>query len=146
MAHTLLKKHQLHEWCFKFDHAKRRFGCCNYSNSVISLSRHLTRLNDEDEVRDTLLHEIAHALTPGDGHGRKWKAKCLEIGAKPERCYQAEEVEQTLAPYYLYCKHCGIEQPRFRRSRRIVACRDCCNRYNSGKFSDDFQLHWREAS
>ena len=74
-------------WRFRFDHARRRFGRCDYTNRRITLSRPLTLLNAEPEVRDTVLHEIAHALCPGDGHGPRWKAKCREIGARPVRCY-----------------------------------------------------------
>ncbi len=32
-----------------------------------------------------LLHEIAHALTPRDGHGPKWRAMCVRVGARPTR-------------------------------------------------------------
>jgi len=36
----------------------------------------------DELVRDTLLHEIAHALVgTAHGHDEVWKAKCLEIGA-----------------------------------------------------------------
>jgi len=40
-------------------------------------------VNAEPEVRDTLLHEIAHALCPGDGHAAAVRAKCRELGARP---------------------------------------------------------------
>ena len=48
-------------WTFLFDRAIRRFGNCNYTKRQISLSAKLTLLNDEPVVRETLLHEIAHA-------------------------------------------------------------------------------------
>lgn len=45
-------------------------------------------MNTREEVNDLILHEIAHALVGGDhGHDEVWKAKCVEIGARPERCY-----------------------------------------------------------
>jgi len=79
-------------WKFKWDRATRRFGCCHHQRKIISLSLPLTRLNPETQVRDTLLHEIAHALTPGQGHNRHWKKKCVEVGAQPSRCFMPEEV------------------------------------------------------
>ena len=70
-------------WRFQFDHARRRFGACRYGRKLITLSRPLVLLNPEAEVRDTILHEIAHALCPGDGHGVRWKQKCREIAPAP---------------------------------------------------------------
>ena len=85
LAVGLIQEHGLIGWRFRFDHARRRFGCCRSSEKTITLSRPLTILNSCAQVRDTILHEIAHALTPGDGHGVKWRAKCREIGADPKR-------------------------------------------------------------
>ena len=69
LARSLMSEHGLADWGFAFDHARRRFGACNYTRRRITLSRPLTLLNGIDEVRDTILHEIAHALCPGDKHG-----------------------------------------------------------------------------
>lgn len=145
LAASLLQAHQLNDWQFTFDHAKRRFGSCNYSKKQITLSSHLTRLNTLEEVRDTLLHEIAHALTPGTGHGAAWRAKCLELGAKPERCYRAEQVNQPDAPYLLVCDSCGLAVPRYRRSRHIYVCVRCCKTYNGGRPSKTYRLRWQRS-
>ncbi len=74
LAHTLLNKHELHDWTFAFNRRKRAFGLCDFRKRTIYLSAVLTELNDEAEVRDTLLHEIAHALaTPKARHGPVWQ-------------------------------------------------------------------------
>jgi predicted SprT family Zn-dependent metalloprotease len=94
LAKKLMRKHGLLKqgWSFKWDHAKRRYGCCNYTEMTIQLSKYLTRTVTIAEVEDTILHEIAHALVgPGYGHGWEWKEMCMQIGAVPERCKQAEE-------------------------------------------------------
>ena len=128
LAKELLRRHGLPEWHFHFDRARRRFGCCHLERKFITLSAPLTFLNDADQVRDTILHEIAHALAPGDGHGRKWKAVCQCIGASPKRCYEDAQVNlppRAPARYRMGCPRCGWWVERHRRTRRKLICRDC---------------------
>jgi predicted SprT family Zn-dependent metalloprotease len=128
LAFELMCVHGLVGWRFRFDHARRRFGCCKYREKIISLSRPLTLMNSEEQVRDTLLHEIAHALTPGTGHGVAWKRKCLEIGANPKRCYADEEVmspPRKPAPYRFGCPKCPWWVERRRLVRRKLICATC---------------------
>jgi predicted SprT family Zn-dependent metalloprotease len=131
LARDLMRQHSLHDWSFGFDHARRRFGSCNYTHRRITLSRALTLLNGIDEVRDTVLHEIAHALCPKDGHGPRWRATCLQIGAKPKRCYTDANVQsppRKPAPYQLGCPKCNWWVPRRRLSRRKYLCSRCRQR------------------
>ena len=128
LARALMNQHGLSYWVFVFDRARRRFGSCQPRRQCITLSRTLTFLNGEDEVRDTILHEIAHALAPGDGHGTKWKAQCLRIGARPIRCYDDDSVETPLrrpARFQIGCPACGWWTERHRRTRRRLICRKC---------------------
>ena len=64
---------------------------CRYGTRTIELSVFLVDRNGPEEVRDTILHEIAHALVgPGHGHDAVWKRQCIEIGARPVRCGDAD--------------------------------------------------------
>ncbi|HEX8525001.1 MAG TPA: SprT-like domain-containing protein [Tepidisphaeraceae bacterium] len=131
LARELMKQHGLSGWTFRYDHARRRFGSCRYRAKVITLSKPLTFLNTEDQVRDTILHEIAHALAPEDGHGAKWKAVCRQIGANPKRCYSDEEVvspPRREARYEIGCARCGWWHDRHRTTRRKLVCRACRER------------------
>jgi predicted SprT family Zn-dependent metalloprotease len=133
LAWDLMRQHGLLAagWTFKFDHARRRFGSCRPRSRAITLSRPLTLLNGDDQVRDTILHEIAHALTPGDGHGPQWKAKCREIGARPQRCYTDADVSsppRKPAPYRIGCVPCGWWVDRRRLTPRTLVCRTCRTR------------------
>lgn len=130
LARALMKQHGLHNWTFRFDHARRRFGSCQPGRKVITLSKPLTFLNDEAQVRDTILHEIAHALTPGDGHGARWKACCVRIGANPQRCYTDEDVvspPRPEAPYLIGCPTCGWWHDRHKLTNRTLVCKICRN-------------------
>jgi predicted SprT family Zn-dependent metalloprotease len=87
-----MNQHGLGHVPFELDRAKRRLGCTHYMFGCvekITLSAHYVDLLGEDEIRDTILHEIAHALTPyteGDSHGAAWRAMARKIGATPKRC------------------------------------------------------------
>lgn len=132
IATNLLFKLGLTElgWRFAFDHAKRRAGRCQYSTKTISLSKHYVALNvatNPEDVLDTILHEIAHALAPGDHHGDMWKAKCIEIGARPKRCYDSSLVKMPTGKVCAICDGCRNKFRRHKlppRGRRMhcVAC------------------------
>ncbi len=55
--------------------------------------------NDAMVCKDTILHELAHALAPtGSEHGKVWKKKCVEIGAIPEEFLNPENYPQMILP------------------------------------------------
>ena len=74
MAEYLLEVHGLDDWEVAYDNAKLRAGICRFGDKVLGLSAPLTAVHDEDDVRDTILHEIAHALVgPRHGHDATWR-------------------------------------------------------------------------
>src|SRR3954453_5229611 len=81
MAEYLLEVHGLEGWEVVYDNAKRRAGICRFSDQVLGLSAPLTAVHSEDDVRDTILHEIAHALVgPAHGHDATWRAVARGVG------------------------------------------------------------------
>ncbi|MFH1546117.1 MAG: SprT-like domain-containing protein [Patescibacteria group bacterium] len=144
IALQLFEEHGLEKWKFKFDRARTRFGCCNFTNQTISISRILTQLNSPEKVKDTILHEIAHALAGKNcAHGKAWRAKAVEIGCVAKRCYSKEEVETPRGKYTAKCGNCEKEFQAMRR-RKGVACRECCRRLNGGKYSAEFRIEFAE--
>jgi predicted SprT family Zn-dependent metalloprotease len=130
MAKSLMRQHRLvPKWAFQFDRSKVRFGKCDYMNRIISLSRHLVELNSEGEVRDTILHEIAHAIAPrGSGHGQAWRVVARSIGCNAARCY-GEEVVRPVPRYKGTCPKCRRVIFRHRRTR--IACGRCTPVFDS---------------
>jgi predicted SprT family Zn-dependent metalloprotease len=136
LAKHLMRLHRLpREWSFAFDRSKVRFGKCDYRRKQISLSRHLVELNEEDEVRDTILHEIAHALAPrGVGHGPAWRALALAIGCNAQRCY-GDDVVRPAPKYRGTCPACS--RVIYRHRRTLIACGKC-----SDVFDPRFIFEW----
>src|SRR5690242_10849473 len=113
LALERMAQHGLHDWRFAFNRRKRSMGLCRYAEKTIELSIYLVDRNGPDEILDTILHEIAHALVgPKHGHDAVWKAKCREIGARPERCGDAD---MPPGRWRTRCDHCGQIYSRHRR-------------------------------
>ncbi len=139
-----LTEYGLSGWTFKWDRSKRRFGQCRYRLKEIGISRELAELNDEATVFDTVLHEIAHALANvrgfiREGHGRNWKDICVEIGAKPVRCYSSDQVVVPKGKVTGVCPVCGktFEKSRMPKGRRYHM--DC-----NGKGQYNYPIEWSE--
>lgn len=129
LAQQLMRKHGLIQrgWILVWDNAKRRFGQCRHHSRILRLSKPLTSLNLEVDVRDVILHEIAHALVgPRQGHNQVWKNMCVEIGAKPERCYDGQKVNTPDARYIATCGGCGNTYKKHKRpdptTKRACQC------------------------
>lgn len=88
LALVLMEDHGIgNTWSFAFDRAKQRCGCAKFKIRTITLSWYYVERNDEADVRDTILHEIAHVLAGAKaGHGRTWQMWAIRVGARPERC------------------------------------------------------------
>lgn len=93
MAMNLMMKHGLIAQGWTFQITSRRgvimCGRCYHDRRKITLTEGHVSRHELKDVRDTILHEIAHALVGHQvGHGWEWKRKCVEIGAIPERLYR----------------------------------------------------------
>ena len=107
-------------WTFEWDNAKVRFGRCLYNRKLISMSRPLVELNTEEEMRDTLLHEIAHALVgPGHHHDYFWRMEARKVGARPIACVADKSLQYPQPRFIGTCTGCGVEITRFRMTKRV---------------------------
>lgn len=137
MARALMTEHGLARWRFVFDNAKTRAGVCRPGRREIGLSRAITALHSEAEVRDTVLHEIAHALVGAEhGHDAVWRAKAREIGCTGERCVPLTAARPP-APWVGTCP-AGHSVSRHRRPTRVMTCAQC-----SRTFDPRHLIEWR---
>ncbi len=123
-AHELIWKamldHKLFDlgWSFEWSNEKTVFGRCKFGPKIIVMSKVLIEVNDEAEVCDTILHEIAHALVgPSHDHDFMWKLKAQQIGAKPVACSMAA---QPPGKWVARCAGCGAEIQRYRRPKHFA--------------------------
>lgn len=128
LAHELMTLHGLNDWYFHLDNAKRRAGQCSYRRKRISLSIPYIVRNfhiNPDDIKDTILHEIAHAIVgPNHGHDQVWKHACRQIGAKPKRCTEQHIIFQK-GKYQATCPRCNLTFTRHRKPKTRRYCR-CC--------------------
>ena len=106
------------KWTFAWHNYKRRFGTCDYVASEIQLSRCLTEHETEDATEQTILHEIAHAKCPGQGHNRIWKATAAVIGVRNPRATRvatAESIEDGPTPTWVMVFGKEIVQKYYRK-------------------------------
>ncbi|QDU70757.1 SprT family zinc-dependent metalloprotease [Mucisphaera calidilacus] len=116
LALRLMSEQGLVGWSFGFNHRRRALGICNFTDRRIELSRHFVLRHEVSEVRETILHEIAHAIAgPKAGHGLAWKAACLRLGIAPRVRGEAEMPEGR---WRAVCPGCGVCHSRYRRPMR----------------------------
>lgn len=76
------KEHGLDGWTFHVvsSTSKRNIGYCSAWRKKIAIQAHFFFAMTAAQVEETILHELAHALTPGEGHNKVWRAKAIELG------------------------------------------------------------------
>lgn len=117
-------------WSFRWDHARRRAGCCHYSDKAISLSKHLMALYNEAQVREVVAHEIAHALVgAGHAHDKVWAATARRLGGTGKASLPADSPRPP-ANWLGFCPR-GHRYERYRKPSRKSSCSRCSRSYDS---------------
>jgi predicted SprT family Zn-dependent metalloprotease len=143
LALQLMKKHGLEFWHFKYDGAKRRFGCCLYRTKHISLSKHLVLLNNKEKVENIILHEIAHAMVGSrNGHNWHWRQTAIEIGCDGKRCYSSKDTEIVEKNIVAICPKCGKKSARYRMTKKEYSCGKC----SGNEFNSEYLLVFKRLS
>ena len=108
LAKQLMTKWGCDDCKFAWNNRRRALGLVKWNRITgtkeLQLSRYFALANDFNEVKDVILHEIAHILAgPDQGHNAVWKAACRKVGARPERL---NRTAKTAYKYQLKCD-CG---------------------------------------
>lgn len=133
MARELMYEHGVGHWKLSWMDERHTAGSCltkkwskrpSASYGHIKLSRVFFEYFDVLEARDTILHEIAHALTDPKlpGHGAVWRAKARAIGGKGAQYVAAREHAK---PQYSMVGTCPQGHTVKLRTVAAISCKKC---------------------
>ena len=105
---------------------RRTLGSYTPSQKQIAISSRLLAMGDEADIRQVVLHEVAHAIVHArfgektSAHGREFRAVCAEMGIKPRRHVDVStEKWQSRVRFLSKCGHCRVIIVRKRRMRSV---------------------------
>ncbi len=117
---------------FRLMDSRNIWGSWSAERREISISRTLVENHGWDDVREVLLHEMAHQLAEeclyGKGeepHGLNFREACRLLGANPRASGSAATLRQRVA------RDPADEDPRVRRVRKLFALASSGNRHEA---------------
>ncbi len=132
----------MHSWSIAFDNAKTRLGSCNYGKKNISISKHFLPSLKPNQLKDLILHEVAHALSGhGNWHNNKWKEKAKQIGCSSIARTSKIAVEKK-GLYTAICPNCKREFQAHRQ--RDIACGICCKQLNNNQYTAKYKIAFKK--
>ena len=102
-----------------------------------------------DEVKSTLLHELAHLVAYAragrkriNAHGVEWRQACADLGIPRERATHSLPLPgRTMQKKWRYaCPACGEGFDRVRKMKRYAGCYTCCKNHNGGYYHKKFRF------
>ena len=126
VALSLMNEHGVSHYSLKFTPSFSFAGRCNYTKEIIELNPRWVERADGASVRNTILHEIAHALCgPRAAHGYRWFQTFTSIGgngAGGTRDFGVLATKRYVLKCTMGCDNLGYRQ---RRDPRLLANRVC---------------------
>lgn len=127
LATTLIAENGLDDWHFEWSRGKRMAGQCVYNTKAIRISRYMITSPHVSltDVKNIILHEIAHALTPGHQHDEVWRQKAIAIGCDGQRCHSHGDLIEPAYQYSCACGACSGKVHRRTQRMRGLHCTKC---------------------
>lgn len=81
LAIELMNKHGVGHFKFKYGRSRKYAGNCCSASQIIRLDMRFVVQYSIEEIKNTILHEIAHAIVGTEhGHRKAWQDKARELG------------------------------------------------------------------
>lgn len=130
--------HLSDEWSVNYDNHVKRAGMCAYRTKTLHFSLKFAEQETEAEFTDTVIHEIAHALTIGHKHDAVWKRQARALGGTGTRTTRTQLPDEEY-PWVGTCAT-GTHKFKYLRKPKIadqpsVRCRCGSVRNEDGKIS-----------
>lgn len=134
---------KLYDWFFKgFNNSKIDKGGCTIEKNLLGtvkekyiiFSKPLFNVLDWDDCKDTILHEISHAIDYEYkgymNHDDTWKLIHINLGGTGNAEYMQNEKTLTLTNYIGQCHNCGykngwIRKPKYINNNFTYLCPNC---------------------
>ena len=137
---NLIKKYAPRGTTFEWSRTTTCFGDCSYeynrstkrySNFIIRISYPFASINEWNITKSFVLHEIAHALTPGHNHDDLWRQACLSIGGDGVCRFLIDvdggDVISPKSKWLGVCPVCGKKLERMRLTKDERKRFFCCD-------------------
>ena len=119
-----------------FSKATSYMGLCSFKKRHITISEKFLEFVDYSQVKNTILHEIAHALDFEDrgtsDHGQQWKRIARVIGCDPsfhvninKLARKAGDAVYMKYKYSITCDEHGFLGGMMRKPKRKYICQTC---------------------
>ena len=151
LARKLMDENNLKDWRIVINTNKRRAGYCRFSNKTIAFSMMMVENHTDKSIRNTITHEIAHALAgPKHHHDNVWREIHIRLGGDGQRCYDSDsfkdgengelKYKEEHFNYVAVCKngHVHYRNKLPRRRSAQYSCSTCC-----GYFNPDYLLEFK---
>lgn len=133
----LLWSNSLSDWTYEFKDLHSSGGLtCSESRNIVLSKQAIERLKWWD-LRDLILHEVAHALIPeGKPHCLEWKEMFLKLGGSGRVCCKNFSLKSDYK-WLKSCTKCDYKELCFRRYS--LWCEECGSAVRYTIFSEKSQ-------
>jgi len=139
LARKLLDDNRLFEWDVVFTRDIRSAGACVVWKRQIEISYPIMVSFAAIETQDTIIHEVAHALTNEPGHGPQWRREYRRLGGTSQKIRTNDDLQIRPIParFTAVCPaNCGYTYPWARRPKVNRSCPRC----SGGVYSENYKL------
>lgn len=113
--------------------AKHRFGQCR-NKKDINISSWLLEVGTDEDIKNTIIHEILHTFDDTKGHNAKWKyyanyvsrrtnydiSRCSSIDEVYEKANVVRPIEETTYKWKITCQKCGCVWQQEKMTTRVL--------------------------